>query len=113
MAIVIYAPHKDGHHDGSIAKQTQAFIRKLFEDDTLPGLHIEPIKSSADPKVRTGRVNDMYRAVLFKVQASGGQPHYIFTGVWPHDEAISIAARIPGAKHGCIEVRPIMKLPGM
>ena len=72
MAIVIYAPHKDGHHDGSIAKQTQAFIRKLFEDDTLPGLHIEPIKSSADPKVRTGRVTDMYRAVLFKVQASGG-----------------------------------------
>lgn len=93
MAVVIYAPHKDGHHDGSIAKQTQAFIRKLFEDDTLPGLHIEPIKSSADPKVRTGRVTDLYRAVLFKVQASGGQPHYIFTGVWPHDEAIKVASR--------------------
>lgn len=26
------------------------------------------------------------------------------------DEAISIAARIPGAKHGSIEVRPIMKI---
>ena len=26
------------------------------------------------------------------------------------DEAISIAARIPGAKHGSIEVRPIMKM---
>jgi hypothetical protein len=69
MAGVFYAPHKDGYHDGSIAKQTQAFIRKLFEDDTLPGLHIEPIKNSVDPKVRTGRVTDMYRAVLFKVQA--------------------------------------------
>ena len=65
-----------------------AFIKKLFEDDTLPGLHIEPIKGSIDPKVRTGRVNDMYRAVLFKVQSSAGEPHYIFTGVWPHDEAI-------------------------
>ncbi len=26
------------------------------------------------------------------------------------DDAIAIAARIPGAKHGCIEVRPIMKM---
>ena len=29
------------------------------------------------------------------------------------DDAISIAARIPGAKHGCVEVRPVMKIPGM
>lgn len=105
MAIVIYAPHKDGHHDGSIAKQTQAFIRKLFEDDTLPGLHIEPIKGAADPKVRTGRVTDMYRAVLFKVQASGGQPHYIFTGVWPHDEAIKLASK------SILKTNPVNGLP--
>ncbi|HEV7772338.1 MAG TPA: 3'-5' exonuclease [Conexibacter sp.] len=105
MAVVIYAPHKDGHHDGSIAKHTQAFIRKLFEDDTLPGLHIEPIKGAADPKVRTGRVNDMYRAVLFKVQAAGGQPHYIFTGVWPHDEAIRLASR------SVLKTNPVNGLP--
>ena len=105
MAIVIYAPHKAGHHDGSIAKQTHAFIRKLFEDDTLPGLHIEPIKSSADPRVRTGRVTDMYRAVLFKVQASGGQPHYIFTGVWAHDEAIKVASK------AVLKLNPVNGLP--
>jgi hypothetical protein len=29
------------------------------------------------------------------------------------DEAVAIAARIPAAQTGCIEVRPIMKLPGM
>lgn len=29
------------------------------------------------------------------------------------DEAVSLAARIPDAKNGSIEVRPIMKLPGM
>jgi hypothetical protein len=27
------------------------------------------------------------------------------------DEAIGIAARIPGAKYGCVEVRPIRKIP--
>jgi hypothetical protein len=29
------------------------------------------------------------------------------------DEAVAIAAKIPGAKWGSIEVRPVMKLPGM
>jgi hypothetical protein len=29
------------------------------------------------------------------------------------DEAVSIAARIPDARYGSIEVRPIMKIPGM
>ncbi len=29
------------------------------------------------------------------------------------DEAVGIAARIPDAKNGSIEVRPIMKIPGM
>jgi hypothetical protein len=28
------------------------------------------------------------------------------------DEAVAIAARIPGARTGTIEVRPIMKIPG-
>lgn len=105
MAVVIYAPHKDGQHDGSVQKQTMAFIRKLFEDDTLPGLHVEPIKGCVDPKVRTGRVNDMYRAVLFKVTSSTGAPHYIFTGVWPHDEAIAIAEK------AVLKTNPVNGLP--
>jgi len=29
------------------------------------------------------------------------------------DEAVGIAARIPDARNGSIEVRPIMKIPGM
>lgn len=29
------------------------------------------------------------------------------------DEAVTIAAKIPGAKTGSIEVRPVMQLPGM
>ena len=55
MPFVLYAPVKDGLHDPSIAKQVTTFLSKLFQDDTSPGLHIEPIKNSVDPKVRTGR----------------------------------------------------------
>lgn len=91
MPQVILAISKGGQHDGSVEKQTMKFLYKLHGNDAQPGLHIEPIKGSVDPRVRTGRVNDMYRAVLFKVQGSGSDAHYVFTGVWPHDEAIAIA----------------------
>ncbi len=47
----------------------------------------------------------MYRAVLFKVQSSAGAPHYIFTGVWPHDEAISIAEK------AVLKTNPVNGLP--
>jgi hypothetical protein len=45
-------------------KKAYAFLEKLGEDDTSSGLHIEPI---ADDKVRTGPVDQFYRAVLFRV----------------------------------------------
>ncbi len=28
------------------------------------------------------------------------------------DQAIKYAALIPGAKHGCVEIRPLMEIPG-
>lgn len=105
MPVVIYAPHKKSMNDGSTAKKTQAFIHKLFVDDTAPGLHVEPINTAVDPKVRTGRVDDGLRAVLFKVQSSTGEPHYIFTGVWPHDEAIEIASK------SVLKTNPVNGLP--
>jgi hypothetical protein len=29
------------------------------------------------------------------------------------DEALAIAARLPGARHGTVEVRPVMEVPGL
>jgi superfamily I DNA/RNA helicase len=81
-----------GKLDPSVKKKAYAFLEKLAEDDTTPGLHIEPIAASADDKVRTGRVDQFYRAVLFKVSGSGG-PTYVFHGIWPHDEAIAVAKK--------------------
>ncbi|MEU0265691.1 3'-5' exonuclease [Nocardioides sp. NPDC006303] len=104
MPMVIFAPVKDGGHDPSIGKKVSAFLSKLYADDTAVGLHIEPIKGSADPKVRTGRVDDFYRAVLFKVTGSG-QDHYVYTGVWPHDKANEIA------RTAVLTTNPVNALP--
>lgn len=67
------------------------FLSKLSEDDTSPGLHIEPINKSADPRVRTGRVNLQFRAVIYKLGHQNGEPTYLFAGVWNHDDAIAYA----------------------
>ena len=76
----------------SLRKKAYAFLEKLGEDDTSPGLHIEPIINSADDKVRTGRVDQSFRAVLFRVPGTD-QPAYVFYGIFPHDEAIAVAKK--------------------
>lgn len=73
-------------------KKAMAFLLKLGENDTTPGLHIEPIANSADPRVRTGRVDQGLRAVLFKLPGEQDTV-YVFLGVWPHDDAIDVAKK--------------------
>lgn len=80
--------------DGSIRTKVWAFIEKLGVDHTAPGLHIEPLKGAADKRVRTGRVDLQYRAILFKIDDKlGDDPTFIYMGTWPHDEANKLAER--------------------
>ncbi|HEY7813535.1 MAG TPA: hypothetical protein VIC62_09875, partial [Nakamurella sp.] len=51
--------------DGSVRAKAMEFLQKLATDDTTRGLHVEPIHNSADPRVRTGRVDLYWRAVMF------------------------------------------------
>jgi superfamily I DNA/RNA helicase len=90
---IIMGPSQTGTLDASVKKQAYAFLEKLATDDTSPGLHIEPMHDSADSRVRTGRVNDFYRAVLFKVQGQGASAHYVYLGVLAHDDAIAFARK--------------------
>lgn len=92
MPTLIWSKVKDGL-DPSVKRKAYAFLEKLQESDELPGLHIEPIVGSVDPRVRTGRVDDNYRCVMFKITA-GAEPFYVIHGVWPHDKANAIAAKV-------------------
>ncbi|WP_284981232.1 3'-5' exonuclease [Arthrobacter sp. efr-133-TYG-118] len=89
MALVTWIKQKD-KIDGAMKAKVYSFFEKLQKDDTAPGLHIEPMHMPADPRVRTGRIDLNYRAVLFKV-AFENIPHYFYYGAWPHDQAIEIA----------------------
>lgn len=90
--------------DGSIRAKAMAFLQKLGADDTTPGLHVEPIHNAADPRVRTGRVDDFWRAVMFRLD-SDDEHHYVIHGIWPHDDANAVAQRVR------LIVNPINGLP--
>jgi len=93
-----------GKLDGSVKAKALTFLQKLSVDDTAPGLHVEPIKNAVDPRVRTGRVDQFWRAVLFRLDVDR-ETHYVFHGVWPHDEAIAIARKVR------LRVNPVNGLP--
>lgn len=93
----------------AMKKKAYSFLEKLAEEDSAPGLHIEPIVNSCDPRVRTGRVDQGYRAVLFKL-TDGGANTYVLHGIWPHDEAIRIAERVAlrvNPANGITEIRSV------
>lgn len=99
--------------DPSVKKKAFTFLEKLSDDDTTAGLHIEPIANSADPRVRTGRVDQFYRAVLFKIP-NDGDTTYVFHGIWPHDDAIAIAKKTVLAVNpvnGVAEIRIVEPAP--
>ncbi|GAA4674551.1 3'-5' exonuclease [Gordonia humi] len=80
--------------DKSIKDKVWKFIEKLAADHTAPGIHIEPMQGAVDPRVRTGRVDMNFRAILFKVDDKlGDEPTFIYMGTWPHDEANKLAER--------------------
>lgn len=89
MATVTMTKSKD-KLDTSMKGKVYDFLYKLQENDAAPGLHIEPMQKPADRRVRTGRVDLKFRAVLFKLDGKA-EPHYVYIGTWPHDKAIDIA----------------------
>ena len=64
--------------DGAIKKKLWAFIEKLSQNDEMVGLHIEPMNNPRDARVRTGRVDDNFRAVLFRLEGGGPQRTYVY-----------------------------------
>ena len=79
--------------DSSLRAKIGPFITKLSTMTASTGLHLEHIRGAADRRVRTARVTDFYRAVLFELDA-GGEPVYVIHGIWPHDEANRIAESV-------------------
>ncbi len=73
------------HKLGSdLQKKVMATLAKLAENSDTPGLNLESYQAAADPRARTIRINQSWRAIL--AAPEGGDDTYIVFAVLPHDE---------------------------
>lgn len=77
--------------DGTVKGRVLDFISKLQQNPDSPGLDLKRPQGAVDPHVRTARVNDFWRAVLFALPESAG---FVLVSVKPHDDAYTYAARL-------------------
>lgn len=92
--------------DGSLKKQVYDFLQKLQQNPASPSLHIEPVHSAADRRIRTGRVNDQFRAVLLELRGSDFH-QFMYLGTWNHDDAYRKAPRIR------LDINPVNGIPSV
>ncbi|HLW69121.1 MAG TPA: YciI family protein [Candidatus Binataceae bacterium] len=71
------------------------------------GDRLEPTSNATTVQVRNGKTVTTDGPFAETKEQLGG---YYLVEAKDLDEALAIAARIPGAKHGSIEVRPIMQM---
>lgn len=77
--------------DGSMKNRVLDFIVKLQERPDLTGLDLKAPEGVADPRIRTARVTDFWRAVLIELPESNG---FVLAAVKPHDDAYTYAERL-------------------
>src|SRR5215475_9419761 len=94
----------NGGYPASEMEEYQAF-GKQYGPSIRGGNALLPTTTGATVRVRDGKevVTDGPFAET-KEQLGG----YYLIEAKDRDEAVSIAAKIPGARYGCVEVRPIM-----
>jgi hypothetical protein len=112
--LMIYSTEKD---DAKMPKAERdamfADYGALTESITRSGHYIggdplTPTSTATTVRVRQGKTQTTHGPFAETREQLGG---YYKIEAKDLDEAISIAARIPGAKYGSIEVRPIMEIP--
>ena len=91
--------------DGALMKPTMNFLQKLSSDPTNPSLKIKTLSNAVDKRVRTGRINDQFRAVLFEIKDDETH-HFVLVDVDSHDEGNLKAERLDPATLR-LEVNPI------
>jgi len=85
------------------------FTREIRDSGAFQGGEaLHPTASATTVRVRDGQVLTTDGPFAETKEALGG---FYAIAAADLDEAIALAAKIPGAKHGSIEVRPIWEVP--
>jgi hypothetical protein len=71
---------------------------------------LQPVASATSVRIRDGKRHVTDGPFAETREQLGG---YFLIDAKDLDEAIGIAARIPGARKGTVEIRPVLELPGL
>jgi hypothetical protein len=93
---------------GKLTAEYGAFTKAIQESKNLVGGNrLQPISAATTVRVRDGKTSKTHGPFAETREQLGG---YYLVEAEDLDEACAIAARIPGARHGSIEVRPIVPM---
>lgn len=71
---------------------------------------LQPVATATSVRVKQGNASVTDGPFAETREQLGG---YFMIDVKNLDEAIAVAARIPGARKGTVEIRPVMEIPGL
>lgn len=93
-----------------LMREYMAFTQDIVQAGKFKaGDPLEPTSTATTVRVRDGKTTTIDGPFAETREQLGG---YYIVEANDLDEAVNIAARIPGARTGSIEVRPIMKMAG-
>ena len=110
---LIYANEKEQHGKGEAFFKGlldeywgyEAWLQKEMPGKKVVGDALQPTHTATTIRVRDGKRTVTDGPFAETKEQLGG--YYLFEAK-DLDEAIELAARIPDAKYGCVEVRPLM-----
>ena len=111
--LLIYADENvwtDAEREACYAESTQLTHELNARGKYLAANPLQPVSTAASVRVRDGKSLVTDGPFAETREQLGG---YFLIDAKDHDEAIQIASRIPGARKGTVEVRPVVDLAGL
>lgn len=120
MPNIVMTKLKNQPKDKSVRLKIFDFLEKLAEDDSTYGLRVKKMNQAVDPRARTARIDQSWRAVLYLLEDKHQERTWVFAGAWQHDVAIERARtlkvnlnEVNGAVELIAETMPTpFRLPG-
>ena len=109
--LLIYSPQTaDAAPDPETHQEYGRFTQEILDSgEMLGGDALQAVDTATSVRVRDGKRSTTDGPFAETKEVLGG---YYYVDVKDLDRAIELAGKIPGARHGTIEVRPVLELGG-
>jgi len=116
MQYILFIYSSEAEYNKRSAEENNAFSREYMQftkeiqasGNFRAGDRLEPVTTATTVRVRDGKILKSDGPFAETREQLGG---YYIVEAENLDQAVAMAAKLPGARIGSIEVRPIMKMP--